>query len=118
MYAWVISVKCLRDQAGLTQKEVAEKIGIDLTKYGRIERNPERCSAKDADRIAEFYNVPVEVLFKHLIRRSPFPSECLLRYLLGTRKWRDRKLILTLEDLKNRGMIDDGESLSLTHQDD
>ena len=118
MHGWVISVKCLREEAGLTQKEVAERIGMDLTKYGRIERNARQCSAKDADRIAEFFNVPVELLFKHLIRRSPFPSECLLRYMLDTRKWQNGKYFLTLEELKNRGMIDDGEPFSLAHQDD
>ncbi len=118
MHHWVISVKHLRDKAGLTQKEVAEKIEMDLTKYGRIERNPHKCSVKDADMIAEFFDVPVELLFKHLVRRSPFPSECLVRFMSDNRKNHKRNPFLTLEDLKNRGMVDDGESSSRTFQDD
>ncbi len=115
MYCWSTSVKHLRNHAQLTQKEIAQVLGISRSKYGRIERNPERCSAKDADKIAEFFDVPVELLFTHLVRRSPFPSKCLLKFILvGTRKL-DDNYVVTLEDLKNRGIIEDDELLLGAH---
>ncbi len=111
MYYWFTSVKCLRNQAKLTQKKIAQELGMSRSKYGRIERNPERCSAKDADKIAEFFHVPVELLFTHLVRRSPFPSKCLLEFILVGMRSRNDNYVVTLKDLQSKGIIDDDELL-------
>ncbi|TEB13418.1 helix-turn-helix transcriptional regulator [Pelotomaculum propionicicum] len=65
----------LREKSGFTQEEVAKKVGVSRSFYGLIEtgtRNPTYGLAK---KIAEFFEVDVEVLFLDLegYRMKPLP---------------------------------------------
>jgi len=61
----------LRDSKGLTQKAVADAVGVQRVTYTQIELGTKRPSLDVALKLAQFFEVPVEQLFaeaKHMER--------------------------------------------------
>ena len=52
-----ITVKAARVNAGKTQQEVADAMGVHVQTYGRIEKNPEDMSIKEAKKFADIVGV-------------------------------------------------------------
>ena len=52
----------LRKSAGLSQKERAEKIGLNTTTYARYENGERRIPLKTAIRLAEFYHISLDYM--------------------------------------------------------
>ena len=52
----------LREELGLTRKEVAEKLNIDQTTYGKYELSKRQPDYDTLQKIASFYNVSVDYL--------------------------------------------------------
>lgn len=52
-----ITPKAARYIAGKTQQEVADAMGIHVQTYGKIEKNPEDMSIKEAKQFAEIVGV-------------------------------------------------------------
>lgn len=55
------SLKKLRESNGLTQKEVAEKLNIDISTFSKIERGVRGLSIYMEKELADLYNVDIEV---------------------------------------------------------
>ncbi|GAB2022879.1 helix-turn-helix transcriptional regulator [Pseudolactococcus yaeyamensis] len=55
-------MKTLRLQAKLTQKEIAEKLGISTAFYGQWETGKRNPASKNLQKIADFYNVSTDYL--------------------------------------------------------
>jgi len=49
--------------AGLTQQQVADKLGISTPTYRNLERNPDRLTLKQALQLSEILGQPLDVLF-------------------------------------------------------
>lgn len=58
-----ISLKAARINANLTQKEAANRIGIDESTLVRWEKHPEIVQPKYHKKISEAYNFPVDYIF-------------------------------------------------------
>ena len=56
------SLKKLRESNGLTQKEVAEKLNIDISTFSKIERGVRGLSIYMEKELADLYNVDIEVI--------------------------------------------------------
>lgn len=54
-------LKKIRTENGLTQKELAEKIGVALSVIGDIESNRRPPSKKTALKLSQFFNTPLEM---------------------------------------------------------
>ena len=52
-------VKSWRKGLDLTQKQVAEEIGVTITHYNQIETGKRKPGIKTAGKLAEFYGVPL-----------------------------------------------------------
>ena len=52
----------LREELGLTRKEVAEKLNIDQTTYGKYELSKRQPDYDTLQKIASFFNVSVDYL--------------------------------------------------------
>lgn len=52
-----------RKKRGLTQQEVAERVGIDRTHYVRIENGSRTPSLGVARKIASVFGMPIEEIF-------------------------------------------------------
>ena len=61
-----MSLKDLRTKKKLTQKQVAEKIGMDRTDYTRLENGKRGIEAKKAKELANVFGVKLDELIKHL----------------------------------------------------
>lgn len=59
-------VRKLRLEQGLTQEQLGDKCGLDLTYIGRIERGEQNSSLVVVAAIAKGLGVSVEMLFKGL----------------------------------------------------
>ena len=55
-------IKAMRKIRGLTQKELAEKIGLNKTTYARYENGERRIPLKTAIRLAEFYHISLDYM--------------------------------------------------------
>ena len=51
-----------RKAAGLTQKQLADKLGLPQSQISRIERNPDRTTVRTLRRLAQALNVDVSKL--------------------------------------------------------
>lgn len=58
-----ITPKAARVNVGLTQKEMAEKLGMSYQHYCYLERNPGRLRLETARKIAEIVKQPMNLLF-------------------------------------------------------
>jgi putative transcriptional regulator len=62
-------VRVLRQEMGLSQKELAEALGINYRTVGYLERQDYEPSLRLAYQIADFFEVPLGAVFS----REPFP---------------------------------------------
>ncbi len=65
-------LRALREEKGLSQKELADVLGVSrpaITKYERIERQPD---FKTVEQIADFFNVSVDYLLGRTNIRNPY----------------------------------------------
>ncbi len=60
----------LRNQRKLTQKQVATQIGISPAHYAQCEIGMKRLGTKPLQKLAEFYQMPIDELFEASPRRS------------------------------------------------
>lgn len=58
-------LKTLREQKGLTRKEVSEAVGLESSTYGKYEKGQRQPSYQILLALAEFYNVSVDYLTGH-----------------------------------------------------
>lgn len=58
------NIKCLREQAGLTQEQLAEKAGISLDFMGKIEVNIKNPGLKTIFKLALALNISPAEFFK------------------------------------------------------
>lgn len=63
-------ITALRKEGGVTRRELAEALGVHYQTVGYLERGEYSPSLHLALRIAEFFSVPVEVVFS----TRPFPG--------------------------------------------
>ena len=59
----IISVKAARINAHLNQAEIAEKMGMHVQTYRKIEEHPETATIKQAKQIAEITGYGLEDIF-------------------------------------------------------
>ena len=57
------TVRQARVMAGLTQAEVAKRLGINRTTYIRLEKDPTRATVRQLGLIAQLTGIPVRDLF-------------------------------------------------------
>ena len=55
-------MKSLRLEAKLTQKEIAEKLGISTAFYGQWETGKKTPASKNLGKLADFFNVSIDYL--------------------------------------------------------
>ena len=58
------TVKLARVSAGLTQVQMAEKMGVSRDTYRRIELNPDCATIAQARQVASITNVPIDAIFR------------------------------------------------------
>lgn len=57
------SIRQARTYSGLTQKDMADALGIDRSTYIKIEKDASRATVKQINDIANVTKIPVEDLF-------------------------------------------------------
>ncbi|MCD6162215.1 MAG: helix-turn-helix transcriptional regulator [candidate division Zixibacteria bacterium] len=70
-------ISVLRQERGVSRKELAEKIGVNFQTVGYLERGEYNPSLDLAFKISEYFDLPVEFIF------STEPLEALSRELLS-----------------------------------
>ena len=63
-------IALFRAETGMTRKALAEKVGVNPQTIGFLERGDYNPSLELALRVAQVFEVPIEVLFSF----KPFPS--------------------------------------------
>ena len=63
------SLKDLRKKRGLTQKELGKILGLDSTSVSKYELSKRIPSLRNAFKLANFFNVPIEEIFPEFGRR-------------------------------------------------
>ena len=56
-------ISVLRNERGLSRKELAEKVGVNFQTVGYLEREEYNPSLDLAFRISIFFNLPIELIF-------------------------------------------------------
>ena len=56
-------IAVLRQERGVTRKELAEKIGVNFQTVGYLEREEYNPSLDLAFKISEFFKLPIELIF-------------------------------------------------------
>jgi putative transcriptional regulator len=69
-----MTLRELRKQHKLTQRELAQAVGISRSSINEIERGVLSPSFGVADRIASHFGLPVELIFPKFKRLSPYPK--------------------------------------------
>lgn len=59
-----MTLKEARKKSGLTQRELAERVGMIQSEISRIERDSERVTVKMLNRVAKGMNMRVKVSFE------------------------------------------------------
>ncbi len=57
------TIKQARTHAGLTQAEVAKRLGIDRSTYIKMEKNPGRATIRQINMLSQMTGVPVGDIF-------------------------------------------------------
>lgn len=69
-----MTLRELRLDRNLTQQKVADVVGVKRNTIAEIERGSFYPSFEVADKIAAFFDVPIEEIFPRYKRRSPYPK--------------------------------------------
>ena len=101
-------IKSLRQAAGLTQKVIAEKIGISQGNYSGLEKGKFDPSLTTLEKISNFYDVSIE----ELVTTIRFPEELSDEAKSIAKRYdmlpfRDQFEILRLMDIKMRWYNED-----------
>ena len=59
----LLKIRNLRKQCGMSQSELAERIGMSVTAFGKIERGETRLNSEHVSRIAAVLEVPEEKIW-------------------------------------------------------
>ena len=62
--------KLIREDMGMTQRKVAEKLGWKLRRYASYERLEREPNVSDALQIAAVLNVPVEIIWRVVDKKT------------------------------------------------
>ena len=73
-------ISILRQERGISRKELAEKIGVNFQTVGYLEREEYNPSLDLAFRISEYFNLPINLIF------STKPLKPLSEELLNLKK--------------------------------
>jgi len=73
-------ISTLRQERGISRKELAEKIGVNFQTVGYLERGEYNPSLDLAFRISEYFHLPIDFIF------STQPQKPLSEELLGQKK--------------------------------
>jgi len=73
-------ISVLRQERGISRKELAEKIGVNFQTVGYLEREEYNPSLDLAFRISEYFNLPINLIF------STKPLKPLSEELLNLKK--------------------------------
>ncbi|HHT7814565.1 TPA: helix-turn-helix domain-containing protein [Streptococcus suis] len=65
-------LKELRTEAGLTQKEIAEKIHVGQNSYSNWENGNRKPTAEITSKLADFFKVPIDYLLGNSEIRNPY----------------------------------------------
>lgn len=68
-------IRDLREDADLTQSEIAAAIGISQRKYSYLETGTQPLTDEILVRLAEYYRVSVDYLLKQTSRRERYPEK-------------------------------------------
>jgi DNA-binding XRE family transcriptional regulator len=69
------TLRNLREKENLTLRQLGEKLNIHWTTLHSFETGRRNPSFETADKIASYFNVPIEYIFPRYKRESPYP-EC------------------------------------------
>lgn len=69
-----LRIRDLREDADLTQKQVAEYLHSNQSNYSKIERGLLELSLEDAVKLAEFYKTSVDYLVGLTDVKDPYPK--------------------------------------------
>jgi putative transcriptional regulator len=72
-------VKILRVEKGLSRKDLADALGVNFQTIGYLERGDYNASLELAFKLAEFFELPLDMVF------SPRPFKPLAQQLVATR---------------------------------
>lgn len=71
----------LRDEKGLSQGELAKRLGIARTTYSGYENNAREPDQKTLDKLATFFDVSVDYLLGRTDSKRKDPADQLIEYL-------------------------------------
>lgn len=101
-------IKLLRQAAGLTQKVVAEKIGISQGNYSGLEQGKFDPSLSTLEKISDFYDVSIDELVTTVRFSEELSDEAIsIARRYDMLPFRDRFEILRLMDIKMRWYNED-----------
>lgn len=69
----MFAIKKMRENAGLSQQEVADSLGVKKPRYGDWERETTQINLRDAIRLADLFGCTLDELANHRVERA-FPS--------------------------------------------
>jgi len=72
-------VKLLRTEKGLSRRELADAVGVNFQTIGYLERGDYNASLELAFKLAEYFELPMEVVF------SPRPFKSLAEQLIASK---------------------------------
>ena len=67
-----MKLKTLREQTGLSQKEIAQHIGIEYQNYNKYELGINEPSVDTLKQIADYYGVSLDYLCEHKMKAFDF----------------------------------------------
>ncbi len=65
----------LRTKKGMTLKQLSENIGIPIGTLGNYEQGFRTPKFQIANKIAEYFNAPIEEIFPAYQRTAPYPKQ-------------------------------------------
>lgn len=65
-----LSVKAIRVNAGISQKEAAEHLGLSLTAYVRKENGRSKFWADEIEKLAQLFGVDIDIFFDPVCRET------------------------------------------------
>lgn len=69
------TLKKLREKENLSLRQLGEKLNIHWTTIHSFETGKRSPSFETADKIASYFNVPIEHIFPRYKRESPYPKD-------------------------------------------
>ncbi len=69
-----LRIRDLREDADLTQKQIAELLNTNQSNYSKTERGLKALSLEEAVKLAQFYETSVDYLLGLTDQREPYPK--------------------------------------------